>query len=476
MNNNIVQGIATVVGIGALLLGVGYVANLQGSNTIVLTEQGFSPREITITLGETVTFINKRDKFFWPASDFHPTHTAYAEFDAREALSPGSSWKFTFTESGLFKYHDHLAPFFFGIIQVKNEEGEIVDRCEDRGGDLACWQDQIFIALAEKGISGAYDMISKLYESQPTFAQSCHFIAHNIGLASYGFYRENPQSVMSPKASTCASGFYHGFMEAYLGATGDVAKASATCDEIGSVLSLSAPDARFQCYHGIGHGTLEQSIGGKGTFGNLNDMVNGALLQCEEASQGEEERFRCASGIFNGIANFYINGEYGLDPFKENPLRLCARQKGIYQEACYGNMNSVLYWMTDNNFVEATRRALDGVNDSQVDTVVTYLAGLYAFDSLPSINTKEVLERCRELAPHTLLCIEGFTHGLLEHGPPETEYETALTFCSYIGFSPDERNTCYSEALSELPGWYSAEKTQEICNNLTPNLQHYCKE
>ena len=199
MNNNIVQGIATVVGIGALLLGVGYVANLQGSNTIVLTEQGFSPREITITLGETVTFINKRDKFFWPASDFHPTHTAYAEFDAREALSPGSSWKFTFTESGLFKYHDHLAPFFFGIIQVKNEEGEIVDRCEDRGGDLACWQDQIFIALAEKGISGAYDMISKLYESQPTFAQSCHFIAHNIGLASYGFYRENPQSVMSPK-------------------------------------------------------------------------------------------------------------------------------------------------------------------------------------------------------------------------------------------------------------------------------------
>lgn len=457
----------------AVLFGIGLF--LPGSNTVVLTEHGFSPRELTISAGDTVTFINKRDKYFWPASDFHPTHTAYPEFDAQEALPPGASWSFTFDEPGLHKYHDHLAPFFFGIVRVRNDAGELVDHCRDRGGNLACWQDQIFIALAEDGIGGAYDAVATLYKEHDAFASSCHFIAHNIGLASYGFYREDPASVMSPKASACASGFYHGFMEAYLGATGDVRSASDTCDTIGAVLADEAPDARMQCYHGIGHGAMELLVAGSGVFSDLDEMVSGALEQCEAASPGDEERFRCASGLFNGIANFYINGEYGLSVETSDPLALCARQQhDRYKEACFGNMNSVIFWSADNNFPAAAARAVQTIEEDQLPLALEYLSGLYAFNSLPIFSDEPVVRACHELGSLSTSCIRGFAHGLLEHGVPHEEYKRAIAFCGSALLTPGEQTACYEESIGELPGWYSEEQATAICNNLPVALQSYC--
>lgn len=464
--------------IGFAVFGVvvlGYFLFFSTPNTITLTEHGFTPREMTVSTGETVTFVNKRDKYFWPASDFHPTHAAYPEFDAQRAIAPGASWSFTFDEPGLYKYHDHLAPFFFGIVRVSDENGRVVDDCRERGGNLACWQDEIFIALAEDGIDGAYDAVGELYETEPDFAQSCHFIAHNIGLASYGFYREDPTSILSPKASACASGFYHGFMEAYLGATGDVVQAGATCESIGESLKNEAPDARFQCYHGIGHGAVELLIAGTGVFGTLSEMVDEALVQCERASDGDEERFRCASGIFNGVANFYINEEYGLDVTTSNPLDLCAVQKErIYADACYGNMNSVAYWMTGENFVESVELTLRGAETRYATLAIEYLAGLHAFYKLPTYDRDTVVLECRALGAYSIPCIVGFTHGLLEHGTPQREYEDALSFCAHTLLSSVEKDACYTEALSQLHGWYASHTVTEICSSLPVSLQAYC--
>ena len=38
-------------------------------DTVVLTDDGFSPKELTINIGDTVTFKSERGKFFWPASN-----------------------------------------------------------------------------------------------------------------------------------------------------------------------------------------------------------------------------------------------------------------------------------------------------------------------------------------------------------------------------------------------------------------------
>jgi plastocyanin len=89
------------------------------THEIVLKEEGFSPPSININRGDTVKFISTANKPFWPASDLHPTHGIYPEFDPQEPIEPTASWEFTFYKTGSWKYHDHLTPYYRGTIIVK---------------------------------------------------------------------------------------------------------------------------------------------------------------------------------------------------------------------------------------------------------------------------------------------------------------------------------------------------------------------
>lgn len=80
----------------------------------------YTPVNRTIRAGDTIRFVNKDDrkKDMWPASDAHPNHTIYPEFDPDRAIAPGSSWSFTFTKKGSWAYHDHLKSSCGGTITV----------------------------------------------------------------------------------------------------------------------------------------------------------------------------------------------------------------------------------------------------------------------------------------------------------------------------------------------------------------------
>jgi plastocyanin len=85
---------------------------------VVLTEHGFVPSESTIKLGGTVTFSTDRDVSFWPASNLHPDHGLYPDFDPKRPLDPSETWAFTFKRAGDWAYHDHLRSYFTGVIHV----------------------------------------------------------------------------------------------------------------------------------------------------------------------------------------------------------------------------------------------------------------------------------------------------------------------------------------------------------------------
>lgn len=104
-------------------------------NVIEITSSGFTPSELTISRGDTVTFINKDAEEHWPASAVHPTHTVYPGsgitkcfdgktdkstlFDSCGGLAQEERWSFTFNEIGTWKYHDHINSGLFGTIVVK---------------------------------------------------------------------------------------------------------------------------------------------------------------------------------------------------------------------------------------------------------------------------------------------------------------------------------------------------------------------
>lgn len=81
--------------------------------TVTYSDDGFSPNEVTIAKGSTVNFVNKSQMPLWVASDPHPEHTDYPEFDVMRARDQypgmGEDFSFTFDKVGTWKYHSHTA-------------------------------------------------------------------------------------------------------------------------------------------------------------------------------------------------------------------------------------------------------------------------------------------------------------------------------------------------------------------------------
>jgi len=109
-------------------------SSAQPSEVIIkITNKGFEPKEVEITKGTKVTWVNESSNPSWPASDVHPTHEVYPGssirkcgtpeqdkiFDACRGIAPRESWSFVFNEVGEWYYHDHLNPSFKGEIVVK---------------------------------------------------------------------------------------------------------------------------------------------------------------------------------------------------------------------------------------------------------------------------------------------------------------------------------------------------------------------
>lgn len=98
---------------------------------ITITDSGFSPQELTVKVGDTVTWQNDASRGVWPASAFHPTHRNYPGsdiekcgtdveiFDSCGDIQPGDSWSFTFEEIGTWPYHDHSRASVFGRVIVE---------------------------------------------------------------------------------------------------------------------------------------------------------------------------------------------------------------------------------------------------------------------------------------------------------------------------------------------------------------------
>ena len=93
---------------------------LTGSSTSVATGEDVKHHEITYANGhfepsrlevqprDHVMFINRSHDDVWPASNIHPTHEIYPEFDPESPLPPGKSWSFVFDRPGDWRYHNHL--------------------------------------------------------------------------------------------------------------------------------------------------------------------------------------------------------------------------------------------------------------------------------------------------------------------------------------------------------------------------------
>lgn len=100
------------------------------SATVTYNGTTFSPAEVRIAKGGTVSWINASDKNMWVGSAAHPSHTVYSGTSLREHCTEGatpsfdqckggSNYSFTFEKTGTWGYHDHLTPSATGKVIVE---------------------------------------------------------------------------------------------------------------------------------------------------------------------------------------------------------------------------------------------------------------------------------------------------------------------------------------------------------------------
>lgn len=85
---------------------------------VLMGDTQFTPNKLAIKKNSRVVFKNDDGKDHWPASDLHPTHEIYPEFDPQKPIKSGASWEFIFEKTGNYSYHDHLSPAIRGSIEV----------------------------------------------------------------------------------------------------------------------------------------------------------------------------------------------------------------------------------------------------------------------------------------------------------------------------------------------------------------------
>ena len=103
----------------------------ESETVIHVTDDGFSPKEVSIKQEGTVIFENVGKNPHWPASNTHPTHQIYPDFDTKGPIKPSQTWSFTFNKSGEWGIHDHLYPQYKGKIVVGSQGSVLSQRDEE---------------------------------------------------------------------------------------------------------------------------------------------------------------------------------------------------------------------------------------------------------------------------------------------------------------------------------------------------------
>ncbi len=439
---------------------------------VVLTESGYQPLSLTIAVGDTVTFVTNLAEDHWPASNVHPAHTAYPDFDPRRPVPATVSWSFTFTESGTYKFHDHLNAQYEGVIVV-GEETKIDTAACDQDKTVRCFEQLVEEVVAEGGIKAAFDVVVELSETEPLFRNDCHGYAHIIGEAAYDLYANGEDFSLSADTALCGYGFYHGFMETLLLTNGDVEEARSFCRYVDKQLSKLAAGASNACFHGTGHGAVDGSD--PTAWGDVDALMEPGFILCEKIAKTELQSYLCHTGVFNAIDILSRDPKYDIEEVQQDPFAtVCYHQPDERLEGCYTNMMPVVLTMYKND-VAATadyinEHMLRGETPSIEGYTTNEMVTLAVFAQYVRIHGSEegymerAIDLCRsQPADDQYACFEGLSYSHVKYGPPGKGYIKNLEFCAHPDLVDTEEDACYSYLLNRLRNYYGNEGAKQVC-------------
>jgi hypothetical protein len=429
----------------------------------------FTPKDLTIDLGETVTFTNRSGEAFWPASNLHPSHLIWSDFDPKKPIAPGDSWSFTFTKPGIWGYHDHVKPTIVGTIRVRDQNGaDPVLDCTSPGNKQQCWENDIQTALDTKGVDGALDLLASLFTSEPGFREACHDTTHIIGKRAYEEFETGEDLHLSDKTTYCGYGFFHGFIETLLARSGDITQARRFCFFAESELQGTNSSVWDVCFHGIGHGAF-YSVAGGSQDGDAYAMAETAIALCRKVASDMNQLHQCTNGVFNALADAVIAGEYGLAIDRAHPYAICARVAPDARTGCYEQMNPFVGLYAAGDIAKGIPLVLE-VPEEYQETAMGNAIGSLVHEDMDENDYAYARKTCATL-PENLYakCISGFVLKLMQFGEFGKEYERGIGFCDTPELAGPVRQSCFSTVAAFGEYMYPIGRVRgEICPRIAP--------
>ncbi|OGG79633.1 hypothetical protein A3A39_02300 [Candidatus Kaiserbacteria bacterium RIFCSPLOWO2_01_FULL_54_13] len=451
--------------------------------TIMLTEEGFMPKSVAIAPGTVVTFATNRGVSFWPASDIHPTHSVYPEFDPRTAVDPEDLWSYQFDKIGVWAYHDHLKAVYAGyiIVAASTESIAEVEKTFETCGfartdreRLACFSFRISDVLADQGLDAAYDALVALYRENPSFTESCHTFAHDLGLSAYRRFGERVP--LTTKVGYCNDGFFHGYMEGFF-IEHDSQEARDFCDRVRARFAAVYAYAGPQCDHGIGHGIVEYLLHEKPEmWDDIPQIINEALSICHvQVDEGNLDS--CASGAYSVIGNWLnFRPEYGDLVTAQDPYALCKMTPYAWsQEGCIWEFSKRIRKFFPKSpdpvadFVAPIRFAIQAglsfENGKYLERIMRSMGHTFSYRYVLE-EPAFLADMCRRVSEEPQLqqgCLIGIMSGLFAGGRPENGPERAAAFCVSEALGDSERTTCARVLLEYVRNSFHSDGMRSVC-------------
>src|SRR3989344_2679487 len=422
-----------------------------GFQIIKMTPNGFEPQELMTDTNSVVMFVNRDTTPRWPASNIHPTHELYSEFDPKAPVEVGASWAFKPKKAGIFKFHDHLNPHFRGTLTVNTESGTT-----NQTNPFANWLVTIkdwFIRLTTKPVKvldtsefknlstdqqieaiknrtdqispeDSWQFLKATFKGQTGTLGNIHDLAHLTGSLVY-------EKKGLPGLSICSSDFafgcYHGFLDkAFEKSLDGLDRAEAACAKLGS----SGPYG--SCVHGIGHGIA--------SFYQTNDL-DSSLKSCQQLINGQQF---CFDGVFMEFQRAAPLELYS----KDSPEQPCDNLAKIFSKevifACGRNQPTVLMNRFNFTFEKVAEVCLESKSKDFKEACIDSLG----FKSAQGGNSDEIVKECQKIEVDEFVarCTKSGAGELIFQEAPNWQTEAPKT-CASLNVKYFEECRVYMDNL-----------------------------
>ena len=293
---------------------------------VVYSATGYSPNLLEVPVGSWVAFKNTTEIPMWTASDPHPVHTDFSEFDAQKEFSKNQSYVFQFNRPGTFSYHNHDKSIDRGIIRVTDKNNPLPQIDKTKESQRAV-RNKLLAMLDQKDPESIFKMIDYIAKN-PALAKDCHDVSHDLGHKAYELFGfSTAMTFNSPTHlghtsvdDICAGGYMHGIMEELF------LNQPELKNHLDTICSSIPIINRDSCYHGIGHSLM---------FISKRD-VQGSLEGCRSINNTIYTR-RCYEGVwmelFWGDTDHAGANSLGWDPQK--PLDSCINAREDEKPDCF---------------------------------------------------------------------------------------------------------------------------------------------